>query len=334
VLEVGIHGPGIMRRYARLVRPQIVIVTSVGSEHNPTLRSLEATRTEKAEMVRSLSRSGVALLNGDDENVRWMATQTSAAVRTFGFGPSSDVRATDVAIDWPHGTRFTLHASGETRRVRVRLLGRHMLYPVLAAVAVGLAEGVSLDDALSAVEALPPTPGRLEAVPLANGAFLLRDDHKAALETVDSALDVLAQIPAARRIVVLGDVEEPPESAYTLYERLGARVASVAQRAVFVHHYWNGPRYAASAAQAGLRSDSIADIRHGVSEAARAVEADLRAGDVVLVKGGVTQRLERVALALAGRRVGCRLRTCEAKATRCGGCPMLERGWDGARVVI
>ena len=63
------------------------------------------------------------------------------------------MRATDIALDWPHGTRFTLHADGETRPVHVRLVGRHMLYPVLAAVSVALAEGVSLDRAVAMVEA-------------------------------------------------------------------------------------------------------------------------------------------------------------------------------------
>ena len=199
VTEVGIDRRGQMARYARLVRPEIVVVTTVGTEHLRILGSLEAIRTEKAAMVRALPRSGLAVLNGDDENVRWMRTQTDATVKTFGYGAANDVRATDAAIDWPHGMRFLLHANGETRHVRVRLLGRHMIYPVLAAVTVALAEEVEFETALAALEAMPPTSGRLQTVPLPNGAFMLRDDFKSSLETVDSALDLLAEIPAQRR---------------------------------------------------------------------------------------------------------------------------------------
>ncbi len=104
VMEVGIHRPGQMERYARFVRPQIAVVTSVGSEHRRYLRTVEGTRHEKAEMMRALPRSGFAALNGDDPNVRWMATQTDATVRTFGLEPTNDVWASDVAIDWPRAS--------------------------------------------------------------------------------------------------------------------------------------------------------------------------------------------------------------------------------------
>jgi UDP-N-acetylmuramoyl-tripeptide--D-alanyl-D-alanine ligase len=217
VVEIGIDRIGQMTRYARLARPNIAVVTSVGSEHNRSLPNLAVTRAEKAAMVRALEPSGLAVLNGDDPNVRWMRTQTRAAVRTFGFDEGNDVWASDVAIDWPYGTRFTLHANGEVRRARVQLLARHMVYSVLAAVTVALAEGFSLDSVLPAIEALLPTPGRLEPVPLSNGAFLLRDDFKSTLETIETALAVLAEIPAERRIVVLGDVEEPPGSEGPIY---------------------------------------------------------------------------------------------------------------------
>jgi len=202
VLEVAVTGPGQMAKHARTVRPDIVVVTSVGSEHNRSLKTLEATRAEKAEMVRILPASGWAVLNGDDPNVRWMANQTCARVVTFGFGETNDVRATDPVLDWPHGTRFTLHTPVGTRTVRTRLIGRPMIYPVLAAVAVALSQERPLDRVLPALEGLEPTPGRLQPVALHNGAFLLRDDFKSAQETIEAALDVLENIPAPRRIVV------------------------------------------------------------------------------------------------------------------------------------
>jgi UDP-N-acetylmuramoyl-tripeptide--D-alanyl-D-alanine ligase len=54
----------------------------------------------------------------------------------------------------------------------------------------------------------------------------------------------------------------------------------------------------------------------------------------VLIKGRDTQRLDRVVLALAGRRVGCTIKFCDVVRTRCDECPMLERGWNGLRVMF
>jgi UDP-N-acetylmuramyl pentapeptide synthase len=69
VIEVGIADKGQMRPYSRVVRPDVTVVTSIGSEHHRSLGTLDVTRDEKAWMVRVLPPGGVAVLNGDDPNV-------------------------------------------------------------------------------------------------------------------------------------------------------------------------------------------------------------------------------------------------------------------------
>jgi UDP-N-acetylmuramoyl-tripeptide--D-alanyl-D-alanine ligase len=86
VIEAGIGRRGRMAGYAHLIRPDIVVVTSIGSEHLSSLGALEVTREEKAEMLRALLPSGSAILNGDDPNVLWMKRRTRARVVTYGFG--------------------------------------------------------------------------------------------------------------------------------------------------------------------------------------------------------------------------------------------------------
>jgi UDP-N-acetylmuramoyl-tripeptide--D-alanyl-D-alanine ligase len=142
VIEVGIAAPGQMARYARMLRPDTVVVTSIGSEHQQTIGSLDAIRAEKARMVEALQRSGTAVLNGDDVHVMAMKERTQARVVTFGFDQACDVRATRVAMDWPEGTRFHVRAFDEEREARIRLIGRHMVYPALAAIAVACAHGL------------------------------------------------------------------------------------------------------------------------------------------------------------------------------------------------
>jgi UDP-N-acetylmuramoyl-tripeptide--D-alanyl-D-alanine ligase len=333
VLEVGIGHPGEMERYARLLRPDLAVVTSVGSEHNRYLGNLESTRAQKVQMVRALPRSGLAVLNWDDPNVRWMADQTRARVRTFGLGPDCEVRASEVVLEWPRGTRFRLQAGGRTEQVRTRLLGKPMVYALLAAVAVGLGAGVPFDTLLPRLEALGPTPGRLEVVGLANGALLLRDDFKSTVETVDAALDLLAEVPAERRLVVLGEIDDPPLGSTTEYQRLGERVGRLAARAVIVGSEDCFRQYAAGAKLAGLEAPALFQAGPSVRPAIDLLRQDLRPGDVVLIKGRWGQRLDRVTLALSGQQVGCEITSCSARAARCAACPMLARGWGGLRVV-
>jgi UDP-N-acetylmuramoyl-tripeptide--D-alanyl-D-alanine ligase len=326
VIEIGVNGPGQMARPARLLGPDVVVVTSIGSEHNRSFGAVEATREEKLEMVRALRAGGVAILNGDDPNVRWMAGQTNARVITFGFGPENDVRGRELELDWPRGTRFTLETGDELRSVRTQLLGWPMVYSALAAIAVAISEGIPLDNALARLEALAPTPGRLEPVALENGAFVLRDDFKSTLESIDAALDVMSEIPARRKIIVLGDVSEPPGSQGPIYWRIGERVATIADQLVVVGDGFQ--RYRAGVRRAGFPSEAVVNAKHDVLGVAAIVLADLGEGDVVLVKGRDTQKLDRVSLALAGRRVRCALSFCDLRMTRCANCPLLER--DGS----
>jgi UDP-N-acetylmuramoyl-tripeptide--D-alanyl-D-alanine ligase len=332
VIEAGIDGVGQMIQYAKMIRPDVAVVTCIGSEHNRSLGSLQDTRNEKVKILAGLLPGGMAILNGDDPNVSWMATQTRARVITFGFGEMNDVRATNMTLDWPKGAHFTLHAYGQSRELTVKLMGHHMVYPILAAVAAALAKGFSLERILPPLEKLSPTPGRLEPIQLANGAVILRDDFKSSLETVHAALDLFSHIPAKRRMVILGEVSEPPGSQGPIYREIGERVASIASRAIFIGG--NFQRYAAGVRRGGLPSSSTADAGRSALKAAELLRKDLRSGDVVLIKGRDTQRLGRVTLSLMGRKVRCDIDFCDTRAVRCETCPILEHGYQGKRVLV
>lgn len=325
VIEIGISGPGELAGYGRMVRPDIAIVTSIGSEHHEKLPTLEDKRAEKVLLVRALRPDGVAVLNGDDPHTLWMTSAAPGRVLTYGTGAHVDVRASDLRLDWPRGMRFTLHAFGEERDVATRLSGRQMIYPVLAAFAVAHLEGVSIDDALERVRALPPTPGRMQPVALANGAILLRDDYKMTLETIHAALDAFDEVPAQRKVVLFGDMSAMQGREWPIYLAVGAHVARVAERFSVVGRSFK--RYSRGARKAGMPREALADAGRTVHEAAAHLARVLRPGDVVLLKGRRGQKLDRVRLILEGREVGCRIKLCELLTVECAECPMLERGW-------
>ena len=332
VIEVGIARPGEMRQYAGIVGPDVAVVTSIGSEHHRSLGTLESTRDEKAWMVRALPASGIAVLNGDDPNVTWMRGETRARVVTFGFGEHCDVRARDLRIDWPQGSCFDLTAFDATRAgVRVRLIGREMVAAALAAIAVARCEGVALDVALARLAELAPTEGRMEPVALGNDITLLRDDYKGGIETIEAALRAFGRIPATRRILVLGDITEPPPQQRLAYRAVAAQAATVASLIVVVGSMYDA--YLVGARRAGMPKEAIIDGGKTTATAAAALAPLLREGDVVLIKGRGTQMLDRIRLILQGRVVRCDITVCKLRGKQCDACPMLERGWGSHRVI-
>lgn len=332
VFEVGIGSPGQMEPMARAFRPDIAVVTSVGGEHASAMRTLETTRDEKSRLVRALSPSGVAVLNGDDPNVRWMAGCSRGGVITFGYEDDNDVRAEGVELDWPHGTRLTISSGDWRATVTVRLVGRHSVLAILAGVAVAKAAGINLDSAIARLSTLAPSPARMEVVALNNGAHLLRDEHKSGLETIHAALDLFEQIPARRRLIVLGEMTEPPSPQRQHHVNVGRRVAPLVSRAILVGH--TGKGFRTGLKQGGLPREAIIEGGFGWRGTYDALAGSLEPGDVVLIKGRHDQRLERVALALMGRQVRCDLPLCNTPLGRCDTCPMLETGWGNRQPVF
>ena len=325
-----------MEKSSKIVLPDIVVATSIGSEHNRSLKTLEITRREKAKMVISLDINGVAVLNGDDENVRSMKNLTRAHVITFGTREDNDVRAEDIIIDWPRGTRFTLHANNETRQINISLIGKHMIYPVLAAVTVGINEGKTLNSILEELVTIDPAQGRIQPVTTENGAVILRDDFKSSLETIERAFDVVSEITSAKRkILVLGEVSEPPGSAGPIYRRLGERIASLFSTAYFICNNTGFKQYKAGAVGAGASKDILIHFkREEISGLIEILKKNTKSDDVVLIKGRLSQRLCRIAFALQGMTVQCMIGECDASSTDCYNCPMLKKGWEGRRVLI
>ena len=330
VIEVGISRPGQMRAYARMLRPDIVVVTSVGREHRRSFAGRQTVQGEKARMVRGLAPAGVAILHGDDPLAAGMATVAPGRVVRFGLGQENDVRAEQVRLDWPRGTEFLLVGPGFQLAARVGLIGGHSLGAALAAAAVAHELDVPPEMVVQRLERLAPTPGRMQPVLLPSGAVLLRDDYKSGLETIHAALEVLAGIPARRRIAALGDVTEPEGPQRQVYRNLGARAARTATRILYVGNKF-GP-LASGARDAGLARDAVTD-HADVHALAAALGNELREGDVVLLKGRTDQKLERVALILSGRRVRCAIRSCHVRSFPCERCALLETGWGQRRQV-
>jgi UDP-N-acetylmuramoyl-tripeptide--D-alanyl-D-alanine ligase len=321
VIEAGVDGPGPMGRYAEMLRPDVVVVTSIKSEHNRSFPSLLDTRAEKVKMVRALSERGLAVLNGDDPNVRWMAGQTTARVVTVGLGPDNDVRAAGLR-DLPNGMAFTAVLDGAEHEVRIRFAGRHMVFPFLAALAVAVHEGVPAGTAVARLGSLEPKESRMQLHALPGGVTILDDSYKGALESVLAALDVLATLPSTRRIVVFGGVDEPPGRQGDVNREIGRRIGEVSDVVLCLGTGLSGVR--AGAVEMGMSRESVLLLAPDYRLAVDWLERELRPGDSVLIKGQSALCMRRIVLSLRGRHVSCTVAACKVKVPSCEQCPLID----------
>jgi alanine racemase len=307
VLELACDGLDEIRELAALTRPRIGVVTSVNETHLAYLGSIEAIAQEKGRLVEALpaaNQGGVAILNYDDPRVREMAGRTRARVVTYGLDPGAHLVAGAMEAT-PEGVSFTVFVTdpvpgvgrrGKRKlRVRLSLLGVHSVYAALAAVAVGLVLGVPLEEALEALAAARPLPGRLNPLPGRGGSLVLDDTFNSSPSSTLAALDTLDLFHDGRRYAVLGDLLDLGSFEAEAYRRVGSRVAEVAD--FLVTHGDGARRLAEHALAAGLPTDRIL-VTYTAKDAVRGLRGRLQSGDTVLVKGAVESRMEQVVAGL------------------------------------
>ena len=300
VLEMSMYVEGEIARLAEIAQPEIGVVLAVHPTHLERAGSLEAIARAKSELPAALPAHGLAVLNADDPRVAAMAGVTAARVRTFGIGPTADVRATDVESHGVAGTTFTLHAPWGMRRLRSATPGRHLVPHALAAVIVGDHLGVPLDEVEAALAHGSRAPHRMALVEARGGATLIDDTYNASPVSMAAALDFLAESPVAAgraRYAVLGDMLELGPDEERLHREVGGRVATIADALVAVGE--RGRWIAHAALAAGLNRVTTA---RDADEAVAVVERELAPGigDLLLVKGSRGVELDRLVAALVG----------------------------------
>lgn len=327
VLEVGITGPGQMLPHARMIRPDIAIVISIAHEHILSFKTLENTREEKAEMVKALPESGTAILNADDPNVMWMACRTEARVITFGLNSQADVMGRITGTDFPRGMKLEVNAGGEIFELNTRLFGRHMAYPLLAALAFAWSEKLDFSECISQLEEFQPVDGRMQLVSLDSGAEVVTDEIKSTRETIWSSLEMLKECRAKRKIVVFGSASEiTNDIRYEFHREWGRRIAEAADLAIILNNREIFRTIRRGATLAGMPADRLIRVSGNALSVLKELPDDLGSGDLLLIKGRTDERLARITLALAGRKVGCRLKHCPIRSIWCRTCPWLENG--------
>jgi len=335
VLEMGVDRFGEMDRLAALFPPRIAVVTNVGPTHLRYLRDEDHIAQEKAELVRALPADGWAVLNADDPRVAAMANVTQARVLRYGIESSTLNTQPDCALNLAarnirvtlEGTYFEVVPCSPVPSPQplapvqafVPLLGRHSVYTALAAIGAALCCGMNLGQAVERLRLIERQAGRLNPFPGVNGSVILDDTYNASPTSMHAALDTLHDLPATRRVAVLGDMLELGERAPQLHEDVGQHAHAVADLLVT-----KGDLAALIAHEAQARPTPNPQfptpvVTHTTADAIAAVRPSLGPGDVVLVKGSAEARMEAIVAGLLAPQVG--------------GVPALVRQEDAFRTV-
>ncbi len=287
VIEMGMSHAGEITALARLAHPNLGVVTNVGPVHLEFFENIAGIARAKYELIESLPKGGVAVLNADDPYVSQFGRDFHGKVVMYGIHKPADICAENVQQLGSRGSRFDILINGLRENVTIPLVGEHNVLNALAAVAVALEQGISPSDALAALATMSPVEKRGEILEIA-GATVINDCYNSNPKALQSMVDALVAMPAQRHVVVAGEMLELGPTGADLHRECGRYMANGGVNRLI------GVRGLAEAMVEGARQAGIdADFVNTPEEAGERMARDLRPGDAVLFKASRGVRLEK-----------------------------------------
>ncbi|MFC4602148.1 UDP-N-acetylmuramoyl-tripeptide--D-alanyl-D-alanine ligase [Rhodococcus kronopolitis] len=308
VLELSARGVGHIAALAETVPPRIGVILNVGTAHLGEFGSREAIAATKGELAQALppaDQGGVAVLNADDRLVAAMAQRTRARVVLVGQSENADVRAVDVRLDDEARASFQLTCAQGTVAVTLGVHGEHQVGNALAAAAVALECGASLDQVATALAgARPVSTRRMQVQQRGDGVTVVDDSYNANPDSMRAALKALVTMARSvsgeqrRTWAVLGEMAELGPESVIEHDAIGRLAVRLDVTRLIVVGTGRPSR---AMNQGAIMEGSWGEESMLVPDADAALEVlrgEVAAGDIVMVKASQSVGLWTVAEAL------------------------------------
>jgi UDP-N-acetylmuramoyl-tripeptide--D-alanyl-D-alanine ligase len=290
VVELGMNHQGEIATLAAMAQPTVALVNNAQREHLEFMQTVQAVARENGSVIASLPADGVAVVPADDEfTALWQDLAAPRRCVRFALsGGDSQDEMHCVETHWEHGGwQVRAQGMGAHLHYRLSIAGRHNVKNSLAAAACALAAGVSASAVEQGLQAFQPVKGRSRALEIAvqgRERTLVDDTYNANPDSVRAAIDVLADLPGPR-ILVLGDMGEVGHEGPAFHAEAGRYALAKGIDQLLAHG--NLVRSAVDVFPGARHFESMDELND-------AVLAGLPHASSVLVKGSRFMRMERV----------------------------------------
>lgn len=222
VLEMGMSEPGEMERLARMVQPDVAVMTCIGVAHIEQLKTQDNICKEKLNILNYMNEDGVLFYNGDDSILSKWCKDIAVKKVTFGLSAQCDYRGEQIKVE--NGmTHFVCCYKGKKLAVRLLALGEHNVRNALVALAVSDHYGLDME---KAANALFEFEGQRQRVIKTDKCTIIDDTYNASPDSMKASLGVLKDMnPKGKRIAVLADMLELGENTVAYHEQVGEYAA-------------------------------------------------------------------------------------------------------------
>ena len=287
VIEMGMNHFNEISRLTDAVKPDIGIITNVGTAHIENLGSREGILKAKMEITEGMKKGAPLIINGDNDMLSAISTADFEVIK-FGIDANDlYMKASNVKF-LPDGSEFVASCEGEEVVAFVPAVGVHNVYNALCAMCVGKKLGFSLKEAAGALKNFAPE-GMRQNVRSVNGYVFIEDCYNANPDSMKASLVTLNTIKKSRSIAVLGDMLEL--GSYSDEAHLAVGKFAAEQKTDIVLTFGEAAELIKKGAEgAGALAKGFADK----AELTSYLKSILQKNDTVLFKGSRSMKMEEI----------------------------------------
>lgn len=302
VLEMGMSALGEIEFMSNIARPDIAVITTIGTSHLASLGTRENICRAKMEIRAGLSNSGSLILNGDDQYLINASEQlTKRPVFFSQNSPTADYRA--VNIRQQEGSIiFDLLASGKAQtNIEIPVLGKHNVSNALVGYIVGALLGMTDAEIRRGLKSFVNVDKRQKIYDI-GGLTVIDDCYNASPESMRAAVDVLVSFASkkkARPTALLGDMLELGKDSKMLHDQIGQYAAEAGVEKLFCYGK-TADVIAEAAIKNGIRAENVYVCLDSSTPdiMAEMINGAVKNGDILLVKASRGVAAENVIEAL------------------------------------
>jgi len=243
IAEMGAFKIGEIKQNCKIVKPKYGIITSIGEAHLSTFGSRENIMKGKFELIESLPKDGLAILNGDDEYQLKYKIKNKCDVLWIGIDNKDvDLYATNIKLSGS-GTKFDCIFKGDKKKYtfNTKLLGKHNVYNILAGIILGKKLGLSIEELKRGVSSVKPIEHRLELKKYGN-INIIDDAYNSNPIGSKMAVEVLGLMDGTKIIVTPGMIELG-DKQYELNHKFGEYISEVCDYVILIGKKQTKPIY-------------------------------------------------------------------------------------------
>ncbi len=293
VLEMGMNSLGEISVLSKIAKPDIAIITNVGTAHIGQLGSRENILKAKLEIIDGLKENGTLIINNDNDMLYNLKIDKKINIITFGIENKSDYNATEIKTK-NQKSYFKINDED----IEVPIVGDAFIYNSLVAFIVGKLFHIEKDLIKSGIKNFELSKNRLEIIHTKN-ITIINDCYNANLDSMRSSIQYLNTFKNKRTIAVLGDILELGKYGKNIHKEVG-KIVGEAKINKLVCIGDLSKYIAFSAVDNGILEDDIYWFMNN-KDAIKKLREIIKKDDVILIKASngmkfieIVQELEKI----------------------------------------